>query len=528
MNWAAPLWLWALLPWTAAVLYLLWGCRPRVDVPFLDLWPAPGDEAVRVRRRATPPPIALALAILGTLLALLAAGRPGIRASGAGLKVSLVVDRGYTMSARGPAGQTRLTELFQRVPLPPNAQITRHIVPPADEKPTAVDTRELLDSVVRNALNRDESVAVIVLTDQPLAVADDRLIQIAPENPVRNARILFTSARETPAPQVMVRVRSSETIDRVKLRVTSGEQSAEHEVSFASGEHDEFIDLPQFGQTIKAELVVDDDQPADDTAWLVREASWPRIEPRVPLPPALQRMVEVYRRGRPPSDLSRSLVIVSEPGDLSADRIGVVVPNEIATQAAAQGMQLKDHPVTTNLTWLDVGTPGLAKQSSPADWTPIVTAEGKTWVAVREAPVRAVWVGFDTSAWATSPEFVVFWANVFNWVGEGVERFASYPVGTHLEGQWTPVELAESVTSPEPLRWPGLQRRSDGMLRALHAPDVPFPMPVASNWRERMEKLRGDPSGHVEFAPWLSSLAVVCMAGAAATWKRREAGVQRV
>ena len=41
MTWAAPLWLLGLLPWSAVVLYLLWGRRRRTDVPFLDLWQGP-------------------------------------------------------------------------------------------------------------------------------------------------------------------------------------------------------------------------------------------------------------------------------------------------------------------------------------------------------------------------------------------------------------------------------------------------------------------------------------------------------
>src|SRR3954466_6377088 len=99
MSFAAPIWLLALVPWAGVVLYLLWGRRRRVDVPFLELWPAQG-EGVKVRRRAAPPPIALALAILATLLALLASARPALRSRGETV-VTIVVDRGYTMSARG-------------------------------------------------------------------------------------------------------------------------------------------------------------------------------------------------------------------------------------------------------------------------------------------------------------------------------------------------------------------------------------------------------------------------------------------
>src|SRR4051794_11029955 len=109
MSFAAPIWLVGLLPWAAVVMFLLWSRRKRVDVPFLDLWPAHG-EGVRVRRRTAPPPVALALAILSMLLAIFAAGRPGVKFHRASRPVIAVFDRGYTMSARGTR-ETRLSEL---------------------------------------------------------------------------------------------------------------------------------------------------------------------------------------------------------------------------------------------------------------------------------------------------------------------------------------------------------------------------------------------------------------------------------
>jgi hypothetical protein len=122
----------------------------------------------------------------------------------------------------------------------------------------------------------------------------------------------------------------------------------------------------------------------------------------------------------------------------------------------------------------------------------------------------------------------MFWANVFNWAGGGAERFTSYPVGTPMDGQWSAVELAGSVVPPEAGLWPGLYRRSDGQLRALHAPDVPIPAPLASNWRERLDRLRSNSAGKLDLTPWLSCLAIACLAGAAATWKQRETAVRRM
>ena len=44
---------------------------------------------------------------------------------------------------------------------------------------------------------------------------------------------------------------------------------------------DYFVDLPQLGEWVKAELAVPgDDFVADNAAWLVREGVVPRLEPR--------------------------------------------------------------------------------------------------------------------------------------------------------------------------------------------------------------------------------------------------------
>jgi hypothetical protein len=550
MTWAAPLWLLGLLPWSAVVLYLLWGRRRRTDVPFLDLWQG-GPEGVRVRRRVSPPPPALALAILAMLLAILAAGRPSVRSPSGGETVSVVIDRGYTMSARGSRGATRTLDDVATLAESPRAaaadfrRIERWVVPgpaaphrtdtsgladtPAST-PTALDTRDALRLAVRAALARNAGPAV-VLSDQSLGFTDERVIQVAPERPVRNARVVHVAAREQPAAQVMVRVRGGAGIVRGTVRVTSGSATADREVELRPDrDTDAFVDLPRLAESLKAELVLagaGDDQPADDAAWLVREASWPRLEARAPLPPHVQRMVEVYARARPPSDASRRVILTRDADAPPAGEPAIVLAPPESGAGAARSEQaepeVRDHPVTQGVTWGAVAAAAPAVNPRPPDgWAPVVSAGGKVWVAVREQPIRAVWIGFETAEWARSPEFVVFWANVFDWAGAGGERFASYPVGS-LAGEWRAVELAGSVAPPEPGLWPGLYRRaSDGALRALHAPDVPLPdVPAVPDGRPRLERRAADAGGRFELAGVLSLLAVACVALAAVAWKRR-------
>jgi hypothetical protein len=144
------------------------------------------------------------------------------------------------------------------------------------------------------------------------------------------------------------------------------------------------------------------------------------------------------------------------------------------------------------------------------------------WVAVRDEPIRIVWVGFDADAFGRSTAFVVFWANVLNWAGEGGERFASYPVGSlEADVDWTPVELAGSPAPPEPKLWPGLYRRADGTLRALNAPDVPLPPVGETDWRERIARIAEGVDGRSDVSPAFILAALACLAGAAGLWKRK-------
>jgi hypothetical protein len=186
---------------------------------------------------------------------------------------------------------------------------------------------------------------------------------------------------------------------------------------------------------------------------------------------------------------------------------------------------IADHPVTKGVTWADVGRPALASETLPAGWTPLVSVSGKAWVAAREQPSRAVWVGFDTSEWAQSPAFVVFWGNVLNWVGAGGERFAAYPVGSLDDADWKPVELAgllPGTAPPEPKLWPGLYQRSDGTLRAINAPDVPIPPPPAkADWQERLAAVAKQ-ARQVDLAAALAAAALICLVLAAWTWKRKD------
>jgi hypothetical protein len=59
----------------------------------------------------------------------------------------------------------------------------------------------------------------------------------------------------------------------------------------------------------------------------------------------------------------------------------------------------------------------------PGEWQTIVSAGGMAAVAVREEPVKEVWVGFDSAEFAHQADFVIFWSNVFDWLGDGGDGY---------------------------------------------------------------------------------------------------------
>ncbi|MDB5330455.1 MAG: hypothetical protein JWP03_1606 [Phycisphaerales bacterium] len=543
MFFSAPIWLLALLPWGAVSLWLLLGRRRKTPVPFLELWKGPALQRP-TRSRLQPPAVSLALALMATLLAVLAAGKPSlaIRGLGGNESVTIVVDRGMSMSAvaggvprfracaGGAAGDIAST-LGSLTPVDlvdvPGGGARRSSVKDlpglvATLAPTAVDTRELLSETVRDRLATSTS-PVIVFSDQALAMDNPRLVQIAPESTPENVGIAALSARETPSPQIMVRLRNDSGRTAEQLKVSSEGQEVVKEVALPprGQERDYFFDLPRLGTVVEASLGQADDQSADDRAWLVREGSFPRIEPRAALPVELRRLIEVYTRSRPPTDASLRVAIVGATADLPADGPGVVVA-QIGVDHASGSVTAAEHLIAKDVDW--AGFPGDVRMAgaAPEGWTSIVSMGSKVIVAVRTQPARQVWVGFEPGAWSATPDYVVFWANVLNWAGSGQERFAGHPL-SEFEERWKRVSEQTMVAGMAPGEWPGLFESADGTRRAFNATAEPPPPLVRAtgNWRQKLASAAAPRRAGADAGPLLLVLAMACLAGSAATWKRR-------
>ena len=531
MSFLSPIWLFGLLPWVAVVAWLLRGRRTRVNVPFINLWR--GDvTGPRPKRSWEKPPLALAAALLAILLALLGAARPVWLTGAPDRTVTVIVDRGVTMSARGSTDH-RYRELaqqlapllsnhFTRVQLQtvPHREATEFAPGELPERvatlpPTALNTADLIPGAAARAL-KESSGPVVVVSDQPLTLDDPRLVQVVPANAPSNVGLVTFAVRGSPAGQAMVRLRNESPLRKAILRLLSDNQErARLGVDLPpTGERDYFFDLPTLGRVLTVELEAADDLAADNRASLVRDRSWPRLQPRSPLPAEVQRMVETYAQSRTATPSSPRVSIAATTDSVANEPAAILAPAP-SIAGSNEPVQVASHPVTHSINaWPTVKPAPLPEGPG---WTHLVRRNADILVAARDQPAKQVWVGFHSPEWAATTDFVILWTNIFDWLGEDGEHFASSPIEL-LGPEWT-----TAAATPEPGLWPGLYRRSDGTLRAVNGLDVRIPKAATTRWKSRLQSATDfttADAGSIPLFPWLLLTSFIALCLAALLWPR--------
>ncbi len=427
--------------------------------------------------------------ILAMLFGVLAAAGPGIARRGTD-NVVVILDRGATMAAisekgevfRGviDAAEPVLAQYFagevELLGVPGKREITsisNWASRARAMRPAALDTEALLRQAIIGRL-RETRDAVVVLTDRKLGIEDDRLAVIPPADFVRDAGIVRLAARIEPVAQVMVQVRRQGLAQGgdLRLRVISGDDVVERVVPPPPGDHiaNYFIDMHKgLGQIVRAELLDSDAASFDDRAWLVRERDWPIIEISTGMPAAVERMVSVYNRARPASRTSPHIVLSAgalETGIRGVSLVGGGSSRAGGSIEAIVSPTVVPHPITENVAHWPIAA---SDAEAPAGWLPLVMSKGKTCIAVRDGAERQAWVNLDLDAWSQTPDFVIFFTNLLDWVGGGgSEQYVAQPVGM-LGDEWTRVDDSPVPAGIEPGFWPGLYRRADGALRCESA-----------------------------------------------------------
>src|SRR5688572_11289157 len=143
MSFLAPLWLLALVPWGALLVWVLTGRRKRERIPFLPLWDAPEELRRPPKKAIEPSPIAITLLLLATLSAIVAAAGPRPRLGQPDQRqIAILIDRGASMSTVAPRFTQTLSTVTQHLD---TLRPQYRAVPPTDEQPanmkrTAIDT----------------------------------------------------------------------------------------------------------------------------------------------------------------------------------------------------------------------------------------------------------------------------------------------------------------------------------------------------------------------------------------------------
>lgn len=533
MWFASPLWLIALVPWAGVTLWLLWGRFARTEVPYLELWRGAIEERPK-RPGLRRPPLPLLFGIVAMLLAILAAAGPTIwGAANSGTPLQVVLDRGRTMSGSSQGAlrfRTTATlladELNHRAP-----RIPVHLLAVPGNTERSTDASELsrtvaalaatglrtggsLDQAVEEAL-RSGDEAIFVLTDQPIRSADPRIVRIAPDALMDDVGISLISARETPIPQVMVRVLNQTSRITTTLDVMTAGQRLRQAIELPprGASRDYFFAPRELGETIEAALAAGDELRSDDRAWLARSSVWPAIESRVALDPSVERMVGVYAMRRPPGAGSPTIQIVGDNADLPGERRGIVITRSFADAAASgAGLEVSDHAITRGINWGALPLMPAATEP-PSGWEPLVRSGGRVVLASQAEPARRVWIGFATDQWATQAQFVIFWTNVFDWIGQAGRQFSSAPLEERTD-DWQP------LTSPA--GFPGIYRRGDGVERAFNtlADRLQPPEALTRDWRQRLGAAARRHAGRSISGP-LAVVALLCLLCAVSTWRKR-------
>ena len=541
MIFLAPIWLFALIPWGALALWSMFGRRKRTWVPYLPLWDAP-EEVKRPRKGFEPPPLALVLAVLAVLVGLLAMARPMWNARPDRGGVTIIVDRGESMSARVD-GRAIFAELASEVA--PKlletlgsgkvelVDVVGASVESTDRsswqspvgrwKRTALETSEALRATVRQRLERGESV--VVLSDRDLAIENDQLIQIRPRWGVHNAGIVALAQRPG---QVMVTLRGSDATSRT-LRVQCGDQKASRAIDLKPGaDLRVFVDLNTPADTIEASLDGADDFDGDDRAWLVRMRAWPVIQTRTPVSDELGRMIDVYSKHRPSVEGS-AVIAIARPGELKSDEVGVALAQLDASESPQGQVAARAHPILSGVDFLPLQkSAAVAARPPDEDWTRVARIGERPIVAVREGEVRQVWVGFESREFARTPGFVVFWTNLLDWIGNAGEGgFGASWVDQQLSlvRRLAPQKLPDDV---DPGYWPGVFETPEGKVAANLRP-ITFGGGGGgdANWQGRLSGLKLRGGSGINLAPWLALAALACLLIAAATWEKPRLALNR-
>lgn len=532
-----PLALLAILPWAALVWLLGRSVGTPRPVPFLHLWPA---RTVSARHRRRLPLLPVLLALAGLLLAILAASGPAVR-SRTHADATLLLDRGASMSA-SMGRQTRLTRLLtllQQELAHENAVLHLQAVPPDPDLPSRVALSDLSTLspaptaagtrlAVAEAVARERAAdrAVLVLSDQVDAPTDEAPAVLAAGGPLPDnlALLELRLAHDDTGPSApLVRVENA-------WRAPDAHREIAVEVSTPHAGHQSAHPLPPPGEQAWLTIPLPPDHapidgvveqvtvrllPSPPDAWQADDVlitrltnPWPRIEFAAGLAAPVSRVLSIISDLRPPAPASPTIRVSTDP--LAPEQPGIWHPPAITPAAGDMPVAVEALPFLEGLALARLADVALADPPAQQGWQSVVVADDRPLIAVREAPARQIWIGFDTTVLADDPAFVQFWADAIEWLGNGPPRWE------------TPF-----VSDPAILELAPAAAVARGRERGENLPRVSFTRPAGEDLAELAglfsDQIRRHPAMRPLAAPLLAvGLALLLAAGLLGM--RREGG----
>jgi hypothetical protein len=479
MSFAWPLAFLLLIPWTAIFAWALLGRHDFARVPALFLWDISTAVSGQRRELRWPAPAVLFL-LTAALLGIVALAGPAVRKQSPAPAV-VIIDCSWRMSAPDRVADALKEVAFvtvRVVPVPGDAFESNSGVTVDRLAFVNISTKVLLQAAVRQALRDDVPGAIYVVTDQPLEVTDARVIFLRPSKKIDNIFIRALAVSDGIAdgakPQAMVTLENhSQRLNAARATLQVDAVSQTITLPAYGGSMSYFIDLPDVADVVHAKILVDDDISADNQAWGVRAGNTAQLQALTSVSPAISRMMDVYTRHQKVTDRSVRVGVVESFFSLPQHMPGVAFSRagegELIDAKTSSLQVAFDHPLTRGIDWPALLADGRASGLPGSDWRVLVSVGEQVLLAVRESPVRQVWVGYNADDFASRADFVVMSARIFDWLAGHAsttntlnDAFGASPLpGLKSEYEQLVVSDTHMIQSP------GLYRDAGSVLRAV-------------------------------------------------------------
>lgn len=477
-----PIWLWLLLPWAGLVVLTLLGFRPKVAVPFLDLWPreTPGKHK---KRGIHPPPFSLVLLILAMLAAIVAMSGPAANSDHPVLTdLVVVVDRGPAMlvgnrleraadSAAWLIGEVtdddariRVVSADGKVDLTTPAGVAKAII---GSGATTLDQSSQFNGTLQAELTHTpgSKTPVLAVTDDPTLPQDGRLLPVRAITGAANVGFVSSAADGR---QVMYTLRNDSNDAEVPVQVRVGDHSMTFREQLPPRGETRAYTREAVGWPVRLSLVIRDDFVDDDVSWAFPPHPVARIMVQASGQAAIEKVAAAYAASRGTLELA-PVVSITATSTSTSNRSAILAPT--AGQVPLKlPPALPDHPILRNLK-----LPQMAAVTDrplpPGDWQTLIEQDSQPLLAV-DAQRRRVWVGFTSSAssasseWEQTADFVVFWTNIIDYLSGGAIQVSG---PEKLDQTWRRIEGGEEPPPAMNGLRSGLYARGDE-LRVINVP----------------------------------------------------------